>query len=329
VGSICLKKNTVLLEEGHSDDTLYVVSSGSLEVIKPTGGGDVITLQVLHAGDMAGILGFVDGVPHSAAIRALRRCELIVLDRKTLEQLLKKDPEIVYQVMRSIVQLVGDLVGGLDVEVGGLAAVVGDGVEHALVRLGVVLRDRLGHVGDPGAELVTHCGVLLGLVLDGSCGGCLIRCSYCVLYQALRGMSTMLREIVSAAQMDLLSAGVQPLAGEPEIGARQHGHAEHLAPFHDQAGNPAERIPIRWQDYLSLLDWSGRALHPGKRGRIPGPLPPILERLNLGDEAWLREMRHYGKWYFRAVGSIQSLERYCQHLGQQWLRGAPRPGPGA
>jgi len=112
------------------------------------------------------------------------------------------------------------------------------------------------------------------------------------------------------------------------VKARIDGHTEHLAPFHDQAGNPPERIPIRWQDYLSLLDWSGRALQPGKRGRIPGPLPPILERLNLGDEAWLREMRHYGKWYFRAVGSIQSLERYCQHLGQQWLRGAPRPGPG-
>ena len=103
-GAICLKKGMPLLEEGHSDDTLYVVVSGSLEVIKPTGGGDIITLQLLHAGDMAGILGFVDGVPHSAGIRALRRCELIALDRKSLEQLLKKDPELVYQVMRSIVR---------------------------------------------------------------------------------------------------------------------------------------------------------------------------------------------------------------------------------
>jgi CRP-like cAMP-binding protein len=116
VGSICLKKNTVLLEEGHSDDTLYVVSSGSLEVIKPTGGGDVITLQILHAGDMAGILGFVDGVPHSAAIRALRRCELIVLDRKALEQLLKKDPQIVYQVMRSIVRAAHRILGRMNAQ---------------------------------------------------------------------------------------------------------------------------------------------------------------------------------------------------------------------
>jgi len=115
-GSIGLKKGVTLLEEGHSDDTLYVVVSGSLEVIKPTGGGDAITLQVLHAGDVAGILGFVDGVPHSAGIRALRRCELIVLDRKSLEQLLKKHPEIVYQVMRSIVRVAHRILGRMNAQ---------------------------------------------------------------------------------------------------------------------------------------------------------------------------------------------------------------------
>jgi len=115
-GFICLKKDTVLLEEGHSDDTLYVVSGGSLEVFKPTGGGDIVTLQLLHKGDMAGILGFVDGVPHSAGIRALRRCELIALDRKALEQLLKKDPDLVYQVMRSIVRSAHRILGRMNAQ---------------------------------------------------------------------------------------------------------------------------------------------------------------------------------------------------------------------
>ena len=116
VGCVCLKKGTNLLEEGHSDDTLYVVSSGSLEVFKPTGGGDSVTLQILHAGDMAGILGFVDGVPHSAGIRALRRCELIVIDRKTLEKQLKKDPELVYQVMRAIVRAAHRILGKMNAQ---------------------------------------------------------------------------------------------------------------------------------------------------------------------------------------------------------------------
>ena len=102
--AICLEVGTMLLEEGHSDDTLYVVSNGSLEVIKPTSGGENITLQLLHEGDTAGIMGFVDGVPHSAAIRALTNCELIALHRDDLKSLLSDDPELVYEVMRAVVR---------------------------------------------------------------------------------------------------------------------------------------------------------------------------------------------------------------------------------
>ncbi|MGB5251185.1 MAG: cyclic nucleotide-binding domain-containing protein [Sedimenticolaceae bacterium] len=115
-GAVGLEAGTVLLEEGHVDETLYVVSSGSLEVIKPTGGGDAVTLQLLHAGDMAGILGFVDGVPHSAGIRALTRCELIELDRKDLEHLLEQDPQIAYQVMRAVVRAAHRILGKMNAQ---------------------------------------------------------------------------------------------------------------------------------------------------------------------------------------------------------------------
>jgi CRP-like cAMP-binding protein len=99
-----LEAGMMLLEEGHSDNTLYVVSSGTLEVIKPSGGGESVPLQLLHEGDMAGILGFVDGVAHSAAIRAQNNCELIALDRKDLEGLIAEQPQLVFEVMRAVVR---------------------------------------------------------------------------------------------------------------------------------------------------------------------------------------------------------------------------------
>jgi CRP-like cAMP-binding protein len=114
--AICLDVGATLLEEGHSDDTLYVVSSGSLEVIKPTGGGDTVTLQLLHSGDMAGILGFIDGVPHSAGIRALTQCELIALDRADLERLIPTDPAMVYQIMRAIVRAAHRILGRMNAQ---------------------------------------------------------------------------------------------------------------------------------------------------------------------------------------------------------------------
>ena len=102
--AIGVEAGMMLLEEGHSDDTLYVVLNGSLEVIKPTNGGEDVTLQLLHEGDMAGILGFVDGVAHSAGIRALTNSELIAFHRDDIKSLMADDPELVFEVMRAVVR---------------------------------------------------------------------------------------------------------------------------------------------------------------------------------------------------------------------------------
>ena len=40
-------------------------------------------------------------------------------------------------------------------------------------------------------------------------------------------------------------------------------------------------LPYALTDYLALVDWSGRAIHPAKRGSIDDTIPPILERLDI------------------------------------------------
>lgn len=80
---------------------------------------------------------------------------------------------------------------------------------------------------------------------------------------------------------------------------------------------------MRREDYLQLIDWTGRQLIRTKRGRIAEQLPPLLEHLDMGAGTWLSEMKHYGRWYYRAVGSFAAMQRYCQHLGQHWLKGSP------
>ena len=58
--------------------------------------------------------------------------------------------------------------------------------------------------------------------------------------------------------------------------------ANDLLPF---AGNPREGmpegLPFKLDDYLQLVDWTGRILRDDKRGSISESLPPILERLNI------------------------------------------------
>jgi CRP-like cAMP-binding protein len=85
-------------------------------VVKVTGGGALVSLHVLHAGDMVGELGFIDGVEHSAAIRALNNCEVFTLHRKDFEALLQEDPDLVYKVMRAIVRTVHTILRRMNIQ---------------------------------------------------------------------------------------------------------------------------------------------------------------------------------------------------------------------
>ena len=105
------------------------------------------------------------------------------------------------------------------------------------------------------------------------------------------------------------------------IKARIEGMDGHLLPFASNGCDNRSAVPMNYQEYLLLIDWTGRALRPDKRGVITGNQPLTLETIGLSPNDWVREMRYYGRWYYRAVGSLQVLNRYCDHLGQQWLKG--------
>lgn len=108
------------------------------------------------------------------------------------------------------------------------------------------------------------------------------------------------------------------------IRARIRQRDTHLAQLGSRPGGGATALPITRIDYLKLVDWSARCVRRGKRGHMSRRVPPILERLGLNGAQWEREIRHYGKWYYRAVGCWDALERYREHLGQRWLRGASK-----
>jgi hypothetical protein len=51
-------------------------------------------------------------------------------------------------------------------------------------------------------------------------------------------------------------------------------------------GEPQSGILFDYQDYLELIDWSGRIVRDDKRGFIDKDLPPILARLHISKERW-------------------------------------------
>jgi REP element-mobilizing transposase RayT len=74
-------------------------------------------------------------------------------------------------------------------------------------------------------------------------------------------------------------------------------------------------------DYLTVLDATGRLVKAGKRGRIPRELAPILVRLDLSVEAWLATMLGFRAFAFTsAVGSASALALEASRRSLRWIR---------
>jgi REP element-mobilizing transposase RayT len=106
---------------------------------------------------------------------------------------------------------------------------------------------------------------------------------------------------------------IQTLQGKSPDGPR-------LRHFHE-SGNKRESIPFAFNDYLQLVDWTGRAVRGDKRGSIDSVLPPILQRLNIDHDAWVEAMRPKGNVFGRAMGKLNHLKIHARALGQSWIKG--------
>lgn len=113
-------------------------------------------------------------------------------------------------------------------------------------------------------------------------------------------------------------------AQHTSLRARIDGRTEHLVAFRDRGSSNAGQIAIEEHEYLKLLRWSAMSVRSRRQSRAPSECRSFLVAMRLSHEEWIREMSHYGRWYYRAVGSVASLEAYCTHLGQRWLKGSAR-----
>ncbi|WP_394170331.1 transposase, partial [Saccharospirillum alexandrii] len=76
-------------------------------------------------------------------------------------------------------------------------------------------------------------------------------------------------------------------------------------------------LPFRLQDYLELIDWTGRQIRDDKRGSINNCIPPILERLNIDAEHWVYNTQHFESQFKGLVGTAISIKAKFQQFGYQ------------
>ena len=83
-------------------------------------------------------------------------------------------------------------------------------------------------------------------------------------------------------------------------------------------------LPIRLEEYLSLLDWTGRVVRQDKKGAVPTHLVPILERLEINVSVWTELVTEFDQLFGRVVGSAQRVAARAAEAGRRWSRGQPQ-----
>jgi len=135
-----------------------------------------------------------------------------------------------------------------------------------------------------------------------------------------------------AAALKLREAGDEPKARDTaqKCGLRPTARSMEdglwLAPLSAcVAGGPGgEGVPrtsrLSGEEYLTLLDATGRVLRRGKRGAIPKELAPILARLDIELDAWLATMQGWREFLGRVVGAAASRAAAATTYGLRWLQ---------
>jgi len=96
-----------------------------------------------------------------------------------------------------------------------------------------------------------------------------------------------------------------------------------LLPFtgHERQSQPARGIPFPFKDYLTLIDWTGRAIRDDKKSAIPNHIAPILQRLQINENAWLTNVSYFEHRFVKVAGQLDAVRRYSRKLKQAWLKG--------
>ncbi|MFS1422081.1 transposase [Shewanella sp. 10N.286.48.B5] len=88
-----------------------------------------------------------------------------------------------------------------------------------------------------------------------------------------------------------------------------------LLPFiGNERANQPKGIAFSLQDYLELVDDTGRVIRDDKRGAISQSTAKLLTRLNIPQQNWLKITTEFGQLFHGPVGSLQELTQYCEHL---------------
>ncbi|MBW1821363.1 MAG: cyclic nucleotide-binding domain-containing protein [Deltaproteobacteria bacterium] len=94
-------KDDIIIKEGDPGREMYIIKSGSVDVVKSDGDREII-LSTLSRGDFFGEMAILENIDRTATVKAKETSRLIVLTTGNFMIKLKKDPTFAFQIMQKM-----------------------------------------------------------------------------------------------------------------------------------------------------------------------------------------------------------------------------------
>ena len=93
-----------------------------------------------------------------------------------------------------------------------------------------------------------------------------------------------------------------------------------LCPIESQTGRRGI-LPMSVEEYLDLVDRSGRIIRADKRAAIDPNLKPILQRVGANPQEWTTTISRFEEKFSLAAGMLSNLRHFADQLGKRWFKG--------
>lgn len=101
--------NTVLITEGDSSDSLYVILEGEVKVYVSDPHGKEAILNLMGPGEYFGELALLDDAPRSASVVTMMPTKVMIISKGEFKRCLTTNPELAYKLIVSLTQQIRSL----------------------------------------------------------------------------------------------------------------------------------------------------------------------------------------------------------------------------
>ncbi len=93
-------RNTIILNEGDTSDSLYLILSGSVKIFLGNEDGKEVILNTQGPGEYFGEMALLDPAPRSASVITTEKSKLSIISKQDLEAFLRQHPGTMLKILQ-------------------------------------------------------------------------------------------------------------------------------------------------------------------------------------------------------------------------------------